>query len=184
MQTSDYEIELAFVQGHQDTGQVTALTRDAWLNIKADLMAKTKASNPYSGLLIYKLPGNAWGCYTGKKRVVKQLTSTLRSFVNGIECLEYWEKQKTLSAHQLQEVDWIPLGIAMQGVPLAQHQWASKHMSGHFAHGKTWCAGNKGLRPDAHAAGWSQKTKTIFFDACMRWPLSNGTPQFTTYQNG
>jgi len=67
MQTSNYKIELAFVRWHQDTGQVTALTRDAWLNIEADLMAKTKASNSYSGPLIYKLPGNAWGCYMGKK---------------------------------------------------------------------------------------------------------------------
>jgi len=92
MQTSHYAIELAFVRGHQDTGQVMALTRDAWLNIEADLMAKTKASNPYTGPLIYKLPGNAWGCYAGGKQVVKQLTSTLQSFVNGIECLEYWEK--------------------------------------------------------------------------------------------
>jgi len=77
MQTSNYDIKLAFVRGHQDTGQVMALTRDAWLNIKVDPMAKTKVSNPYSGPLIYKLPGNAWGCYTGEKRVMKQLTSTL-----------------------------------------------------------------------------------------------------------
>jgi len=67
MQSSDYKVDLAFVQGHQDTGQAMALTRDVWLNIEADLLAKNKATTPYTGPLIYKLPGNAWGCYMGKK---------------------------------------------------------------------------------------------------------------------
>jgi len=69
MQTSNYKIDLAFVQGHQDTSQAMALTRDTWLNIEADLLAKTKASKPYLGPLVYKLLGNAWGCYMGKNKL-------------------------------------------------------------------------------------------------------------------
>jgi len=34
------------------------------------------------------------------------------------------------------EVDWMSLGRAMHGVPLSRCCWASKQMSGHFAHGK------------------------------------------------
>jgi len=136
IQTSDYQIDLLFVWGHQDTGQAMVLTRDAWLNIEVDLLAKNKATIPYTGLLIYKLPGNLWGCYRANKCMVKQLNNTLQTFVNGKECLEYWKNQKNLGSQHLKEVDWMPLGKAMRGVPLAWHWWASKHMSGHFAHGK------------------------------------------------
>jgi len=99
-------------------------------------MAKTKATTLHTGPLIYKLPGNKWSCYAGKTRTVKQFTSTLRTFINGSECLGYWEKRKYLSSQQLKEVDWKSLGTAMRNVPLARRRWASKHMSGHFAHGK------------------------------------------------
>jgi len=77
IQTCGYQIKLAFVQGHQDTGQPMALTRDAWLNVEVNLLAKNKATTPYTGSLIYKLPGNLWGCYMAKKCVMKQFTNTL-----------------------------------------------------------------------------------------------------------
>jgi len=62
-----YNINLVFVKGHQDMGYPTALTRDAWLNVKANLLAKNKLSKPYAGPVQYCLPGNPWSCYTGLK---------------------------------------------------------------------------------------------------------------------
>jgi len=97
IQTSDYQIDLAFVWGHQDNGQAMVLTRDTWLNIEVDLLAKNKATTPYMGPLVYKLPGNSWGCYTAKKHMVKQFTNTLQTFINGKECLEDWEKNERTS---------------------------------------------------------------------------------------
>ncbi len=42
MQTCGYKIELAFIQGHQDNGTPAVLTRDVWLNVEADKLAKAK----------------------------------------------------------------------------------------------------------------------------------------------
>jgi len=87
--TCGYQIELVFVQGHQDTGQPTVLTRDTWLNVEADLLAKQKVSISHKGPLFYKLPDNQWSCYTDTQCVVKQFTLTIWTFVNGRDCLEY-----------------------------------------------------------------------------------------------
>jgi len=67
------------------------LTRDAWLNVEVDLLAKQKLSTPYMGPVRYRIPGNPWSCYTGTKRVVKQLSATLRQHINGQATLAYWE---------------------------------------------------------------------------------------------
>jgi len=67
-------VELAFVRGHQDTGVPTVLSRDAWLNVEADALAKTTVATPHIGLVHYKLPGNAWACYAGNQRVLNSLT--------------------------------------------------------------------------------------------------------------
>jgi len=120
IQICGYHIELVFVRGHQNTGQPMVLTHNAWLNVKVDQLAKQKVIIPHTGLLVYKLPGNKWGWYTETKHIVKQVTATLQMFINGWECQEYWAMHKNLSPKQLMEVYWMPLGRAMQSVPLAR----------------------------------------------------------------
>jgi len=87
-----YNIDLQFVRGHQDQGHPTVLTRDAWLNVEADLLAKQRVITKHIGPLVYSLPGNLWSCYTGNFQVVKQLPQTLRTFINGKGMLHYWEQ--------------------------------------------------------------------------------------------
>jgi len=131
-----YHIVLQFVRGHQDNGHPTVLARDAWLNVEADLLAKQRVATNHTGPQLYSLPGNPWSCYIGTRRVVKQLVSTLRTFINGKDALHYWEQRRNYTQAQLQEVDWMSFARAMKSVPLTQHRWVSKHTSGHFAHGK------------------------------------------------
>jgi len=64
--SSMYTIKLIFVRGHQDTGYPTDLTRDAWLNVEADSLAKEMVNIPFVSPVFYKLPGNPWACYTAK----------------------------------------------------------------------------------------------------------------------
>ncbi len=61
---SPYQIILAFVRGHQDTGYPTVLIHDAWLNVEVDLIAKETVKTPFASPQFYKLPSNSWGCYT------------------------------------------------------------------------------------------------------------------------
>jgi len=66
--TSMYEIKLVFVRGHQDNGIPTVLTRDAWLNVEADWLAKQKLTTPHTGPAFYSLPGNHWSCYVSSNQ--------------------------------------------------------------------------------------------------------------------
>jgi len=105
-----FTVELTFVKGHQDTSIPTVLARDAWLNVEADTLAKSIVSIPHTRPVHYKLPRNAWVCYTGTQRVVKQLDNMLWTFINGKETQTYWEKQKSLPTDILQQVDWTCIG--------------------------------------------------------------------------
>jgi len=71
-------------------GCPTVLTRDAWLNVEADALAKQKTTHPHTGPLAYKLPGYPWGCYQGSHWIMKQLGPTLWKFINGSDTLKYW----------------------------------------------------------------------------------------------
>jgi len=75
--TSQYNIDLVFVRSHQDNGSPTALTHDAWWNIEADSLAKAKAAIPFTGLPVFKLPGNPWGCYVKQQCIITQLPVAL-----------------------------------------------------------------------------------------------------------
>ena len=99
-----YHIELAFIQGHQDQGHLTVLTRDTWLDVEADTLAKSKAT-PYDGPKVYKLPGNPWGCYAGNTWIVKQFNTTLCTWINGHKTMMYWEKHKKLTTSQVNDMD-------------------------------------------------------------------------------
>jgi len=134
--TSAYKIELAFVHGHQDNGVPTVLARDAWLNIEADQLAKTKMSHLHTGPIVYKLPGNPWSCYAGTNWVVKQFQQSLRKFINGKDTLLYWERKKQYPPDIIQQVDWQSFGRAMREVPVSKRRWVSKWTSSHFGHGK------------------------------------------------
>jgi len=89
LNSSSYQIKLVFIWGHQDTGVSMVLARDAWLNIEADELAKQKASVSFNGPAYYKLPGNPWGCYLGTQCIVNKFNSSICTFVNGQESLEY-----------------------------------------------------------------------------------------------
>jgi len=108
--TCGYQVELVFVCGHQDQGNPTILTRDMWLNVEADILAKSKAT-PFDGPHVYKLLGNPWACYTSTSRVIKQFNNALRTWINRQETVKYWEKCKSLMASQVKDVDWHALGM-------------------------------------------------------------------------
>ena len=136
MLTSAYDVQLVFVRGHQDVQYPTVLSRDAWLNVEADTLAKSKTTIPHVGPKAYKIPGYPWGCYFDHRQAVKQLGPSLRNWVNGQTTLQYWIQRKQLTTPQLRTVDWPALGQAMRSSKLSRRRWASKQMSGQFAHGK------------------------------------------------
>jgi len=95
------QIDLVFVQGHQDKGLPMVLSHDTWLNIEADLLAKQKAATLFTGHLYYRLLGNPWGCCLGTQWIVKQFNTSLCFFVNGHKSIKYWAKQKQVHSNQI-----------------------------------------------------------------------------------
>jgi len=117
---SRYQINLIFVGGHQDTGHPTVLTCNAWLNVEANLIVKEMVNTPFISPPFYKLPGNPWGCYMEKRRIVKQLDSELWWYINGNKALRYWSKRKNWDDDTLNDMDWMLVGRAMCEVPQAK----------------------------------------------------------------
>jgi len=124
------------VKGHQDGKTPTALTRDAWLNIEADLLAKATVDPTHISPNQYRLPGEGWICSIKQLRVVKQLADTLRDHINDEPIAKYWKSKFQLSESTWQLIDWDGVGRAYQESTPTVRWWATKHTSGFFAHGK------------------------------------------------
>jgi len=77
------EVELVHVRGHQDEWQSGPLTREALLNVEADLLAKEKLQWFQQGPKEYQIPFGQGCCYCGSSRVVKGLVGTLQAYING-----------------------------------------------------------------------------------------------------
>jgi len=93
------------------------------------------------------------GMLSRKNRIVKQLGPLLWILINSQETLNYWAQQKQYTQDQLQAVDWSLLAWAMRSIPLSKCRWASKQMSGHFMHRKTWFGGNS--KAQLHVPVWT-----------------------------
>jgi len=74
-----------------------ALPCDAWLNIEADNLAKTKVNLTHHRSDQYYLPGEGWACSIGSQWIVKQLASTIHLYVTGIPAEKNWKTKFRLS---------------------------------------------------------------------------------------
>jgi len=130
------------VKGHQDGHTPTVLSRDAWLNIEADMLAKAAVNPAYHGPETYRLPGEAWTCLINRRRVVKQLTDRLRQQINEVPITKHWKRKYGMTEATWQSINWTGLGRAYRESTAATQRWATKHTSGFFAHGKNMACWN------------------------------------------
>jgi len=103
-------INWCHVKGHQDGQMPTVLSRDAWLNIKADLLAKATVNPRYTGPTPYQLLGKDWICYINQKCIIKQLVETIHVHINGVLADKHWKQKFRLSDSTWQSIDWYRLG--------------------------------------------------------------------------
>jgi len=83
---SNLSVKLHHVKGHQDSKCFGPFTRDASLNIEADLLAKTKLESPST----FYIPWSQGVCYLGMKRVEKAFAKEIRDHINGQRTIDYW----------------------------------------------------------------------------------------------
>jgi len=83
-------IVLEHMKGHQDAKETTALTRAAWLNIKADLRAKGCMAPSWVGPLHFQLPFEPWVVEHEGRWIVKILKKAIWDACNGPQAHQYW----------------------------------------------------------------------------------------------
>jgi len=74
---SNLSVKLHHVKGHQDSKCFGPFTRDASLNIEADLLAKTKLESYQSGPSTFHIPWSQGVCYLGTKQVEKEFAKEI-----------------------------------------------------------------------------------------------------------
>jgi len=64
-------IKYYHVKGHQDTGQPTVLSREAWLNIEANKVAKASIQSECPEDPTVPLPFEPWQLFINQKKIIK-----------------------------------------------------------------------------------------------------------------
>jgi len=113
-----FTFTLAHIKGHQDNGEIMVLTQDASLNIEADALAKAKLACYVPGLKTYVLPLAYGACYVGGRRMVKNVSSTLRNHINGLPAIKYWQQRCSITSAIWATIDWPLYQCAMSEIPL------------------------------------------------------------------
>jgi len=121
------------VKGHQDNGQPTVLSREAWLNIDADKAAKTAIQQTSPGDPTVSLPFEPWTLIIKRRKIVKHHRRELRQAMNGPEAHSYWD---TKLPSGTQTLDNPAMERALSESTPSRRRWVTKHITGHFAHGK------------------------------------------------
>ncbi len=128
--------KLIHVKGHQDNGSPTVLSREAWLNIEADLMAKSRITSGNPSHPNSLLPFEPWRLLINNTKVVKQHHRAIRSTMNGPAAQQYWRKKIYANNPMQPEMDIQAMERALSESTPGRRRWVTKHITGHFAHGK------------------------------------------------
>jgi len=85
----------------------------AWLNIKADSLAKARIEDAFNGPTSYQIPHANWQVEIGGKWVVKNLKKRIWDACNGPIAKAYWTKKYGLTQSQVNDFDTEALEQAM-----------------------------------------------------------------------
>jgi len=132
-------VKFHHVKGHQDSKCFGPFTRDASLNIEADLLAKSKLEKYQPGPSNFRIPWSQGVCYLGNKRVEKAFAQEIRDYINGQRTKDYWVKRRSMTQGIWKKIDWESVGRAMNKIPINRRRWVAKYVAGHFATGKNMC---------------------------------------------
>jgi len=129
-------IKFIHVKGHQDNGLPTVLSREAWLNIEADLMAKSRIDCTILLPEFHPLPFEPWSLLINNQKVVKHHRRAIRMTMNGPAAQQYWKEKLTLPNSEPTALDTQAMERALSESTPGRRRWVTKHITGHFAHGK------------------------------------------------
>jgi len=111
------------------------LMNDAWLNIKANELAKQKLDPWWEGPRTYRLLGEGWLCTIHQDHITKNLSEGIHTHINGLPAQKHWKKKFKVADPIWDHVDWNGLEQAYQESTKTVQCWAAKYMSV-FCHGQ------------------------------------------------
>jgi len=140
------KITFLHVKGQQDNGHPMVLSREAWLNIKTDLTAKSHISNDTPEHPNQPLPFKPWRLVINNEKVVKHHQWAIRLVMNGLAAKLYW-------VNKLPEVKHLHRELDLQAMERALSKSMLKEM-GDKAHHGTLCTQKKydAARPTIHGS--------------------------------
>jgi len=130
------QVEFQHVKGHQDKGQPTVLQRNMWLNIEVDLRAKASIETEYMAKVTKMLPMEPLVLTISNQQIVKNHKREIQWALNKPPAQQYWKSKLQLASSTLNDLDTEAIKRALKETHSTQRWWATKQMTGQFAHGK------------------------------------------------
>jgi len=174
-----WDIQYQHIKGHQDTSHPTVLSRAAWLNIEANLLAKERITPQHQGPLGFRIPYEPWHLEIAGKRSVKNPKQDIRKALNGPPARAYWKGKMPNLSPGLEELDLCAMERAMQEAPAYKRRWVSKQITGQFAHGKNML--RRGQRSTAQCPRCNKQVEDK--QHIIRCPTQSARQQWTTSLN-
>jgi len=81
---------LYHVKGHQDTDVTMVLSREVWMKIEMDAIAKEKVKSYTRQKGLTKILEELWACSINGHKLVKNIDKQLREHMHNAEITEYW----------------------------------------------------------------------------------------------
>jgi len=112
------------------------LSRTAWLNIKVDLLAKSRIDTQHQAKQGYRLPNKPRHLEICGLCTAKHPKHSLKNALNRPPAQQYWKTKMPNLSPSLAELDTDATKQAMWETPAHKWQWVTKHITGQFAHRK------------------------------------------------
>jgi len=103
-----------------------ALTRQAWMNIEMDELAKQTIDHDADQPTRYCIPEEPWCCYIAGTRVVKNIEEKLRSHINNVIIEEHWDKKMRYKQGHKSMIDYEMARQAIRNSPPVLQRWVTK----------------------------------------------------------
>ena len=134
------------VKGQQDVGHPTVLSHKAWWTLKWTCWSRVKLTPLYQAKQHLRccLSHDPW--WLSNKKIVKHPKWAMCLALNGLPKWYYDQKLPTLSPSLAKPSIMVTEWAMSKSTPSCTCCWVSKHITGHFSHGKIWYIGKHLLR--------------------------------------
>jgi len=124
-QSLTFNIQFTHIKSHQDTKHTMVLTREAWLNVEADRLAKDHMTTGHTGWPQLQPTMGRMACGNSQQSSGQNLRKQKWDACSGTKAEAYWSKKYRMDQARVKELDTKALEQAMDESMPACHHWVS-----------------------------------------------------------